>query len=102
MTTLADLLTSDLDLFFNTNEFAVGAVFTPAGGLSRTIPVLFDKEYAAIQGVASYQVTITCKSTDVVGAARGDTFAIAGTTWYMKDVAIDVGDGLTVIELTRG
>ena len=69
---LKDIITSDIDLFLNTDEFADVATFNGA-----SINILFDKEPAD----TFLLDTVLCKSSDVSAITTSSTFIINGTTY---------------------
>ena len=66
------MMDSDIDLFLNTDEFAVVATFNGA-----SIDILFDKEPAD----TFLLDTCLCKSSDVASITTSSTFIINGTTY---------------------
>lgn len=98
MTLAADLLT-DLTVFFNSDEFAVSATYTPSGGSAKTIKVIWDKDDAALMGMAGTRITCIAKTSDVSAAKPKETVAIGGTTYKIKEPPVHSTDGTTFIEL---
>lgn len=99
----------DFDAFaddvLSTDAFAQAATWTHAGGVPTTINVVLDTEYAAPEGVGIAGVSgaapiAICKTSDVPGAARGDTLVVDGTTYYVTEAMPD-GDGFTTLRLSR-
>ncbi len=92
--------TEDLTAMFDvTYGFAVNATYK-----TRTIPVIFDEQYYAEQGIdvdiASSRPAATCKTSDVSTAAEGDSIVIDGTTYTVTTVMPD-GTGITVLSLVK-
>ena len=69
---LKNMMDSDIDLFLNTDEFAVVATFN-----GTSINILFDKEPAD----TFLLDTCLCKSSDVSTITTSSTFIINGTTY---------------------
>lgn len=99
----------DLEEFNNSffdGTFDEEAIFTPTGGLARTIPVIFDNEYQAAQfkgadaQIESSGPTATCRDPDVAGVAHGDTLEVRGVTYSVAEVHPD-GTGLVVLILSK-
>lgn len=95
----------DLTAFFDTDEFADVAVFTPAaGGESFNVTGIFDSGYllAAIKDaqVATDKPRLTCRSVDVATVERGDTCVIKGLTLDVLDVEHD-GTGMALVVMNR-
>ncbi len=91
------------DLFNGT--FDEEGVFTPSGGSSRSIPVIFDNEYSVVQGVGDTGMGIPapqslCKASDAPNVAVGDRLAVAGTNYYVQEVQPD-GTGLVLLILSK-
>lgn len=99
MTLAADIIT-DLGAFFNSDEFAVSATYTPAGGTAATIKVLLDKEDGALLGMEGTRLTCLAKTADVSAAKPKDTIVIAGTTYKIKSPPFHDESGITEIELS--
>ncbi len=84
--TFAAQMEKDLDVFFNVDEFAGIATYTPAGGTSISINICLDEYDPGISDIApGDEMLILVKSSEVV-PKRGDTFIIAGDTWYFLEV----------------
>lgn len=98
---LGNLITSDLDIFFSSDGFAVQATYE-----GRIINVIFDSEYQALEmlgggvGVESSSPSALCKTSDVSNAKHGDTLTISGTTYYVTGVQPD-GTGITRLLLSK-
>jgi len=99
--TFKDQLAVDLNnVFFNTDEFATPAVYTPTTGIAKTINVIFNKEYAEIIGMSASRITCLCKTADITGAVPRETIVIEGTTYKIKESPHDIADGTTEVELS--
>ena len=87
---------ADLNVFFNSNDFAMTATYTPNGGSVSTITVLFDKPFQADStdsgtvDIEDIKPTVICKSTDVSSVAHGDQLIINSTTFHV--VGIETND----------
>lgn len=93
---------TDLTAFFA--DFGVAATYTPASGAGTEITVLFDNEYVPMNlggvEVESLGPAATCKTSDVSGAAHGDTLTISGVVYNITGIHPD-GTGITVLLLSR-
>lgn len=103
MSAFTDQLATDLaTTFLNLNEFAVNAVYLPAGGAQKIIPVLFDNPWEGVSPMMvkgdSTAPTATCNSNDVTGARKDDKLKVNNEIFYIWDVRPD-GLGLTVLVL---
>ncbi len=85
--TLKDRIAADLEsVFYNTDEFAVAAEYTPASGTKRDIRVVADygdgDEY---RGADSYGVrcTMRIRTSEVAQPARSDRVTINGVSWIV-------------------
>ncbi len=99
------MFNEDLAPFFNESDFAVGAVWTPAGGGAPVaLSVIFDNEYfqtdAGILGDATRQPVCQAADAAIVGMKSADTLVIAGTTYKVKTVRPD-GTGVSTIDLAK-
>ena len=91
--------TSDLSDFFVTGDFGVAASYTPDGGSSATINVLFDNPFNSVpldtgeRDVESNTPTALAMSSDVSSVAHGDAIVISGITYAIVGVQKDSGSG---------
>ena len=94
---------ADIDLFFQTADFAETVAYTPEGGSPANIPVIFDMPYAltSVQGVTYQNAHPTClaKTSDVSTATSGATIVRGAVTYYVVDVQPD-GTGITNLVLS--
>ena len=84
-------------------DFGVSATYTPAGGVSSAITVIFDNEFIPVDTGASVsfamqQPKALAITADVLSAAEGDTLAINGITYTIRIVMPD-GTGMTELML---
>lgn len=98
--TLKDTIEADLNVFFDTKDFAQSATYTPAGGQAKTINCIFDDAFAAVQGVESSDPQVLVKDSDVIDVKHGDTLAVAGTTYKVRGIHPD-GTGITTLILSK-
>lgn len=98
----------DFDAFaedvLDINVFGQNVSYASAAGQRKIIKVVFDNAFLSVgdlgeAGVASSSPYVTCKTSDVPDAARGDTVIISGTTWYVTEVQED--DPFTVLILSK-
>lgn len=96
--------TEDLDQFFDIDEFASSATYTPAGGSAKTVPVIYQKEQRLITDDGAQYVdqapSALCKSADVVGVRKGDALEVNGIV-YTIHAYPDDGHGVITLELSR-
>jgi len=100
--TLAAQMTTDLDVFYNSDDFAVSATLT-VGAVVTTITVLFSNPFQMVNPATGEVETTApsarCKASDVTSAvhgASGSTLAIAGTTYKIRGKQ-PIEDGLEAI-----
>lgn len=98
--TFKDDLTTDLDIFLNSNEFAVDVTFNAA-----TIRGIFDNEFIALlerEGIGVEGAGPQClfKTSDVSTAIHGDTMTIESIVYNIIGIQPD-GTGLTRILLSE-
>lgn len=94
MTLAADILT-DLDVFLNSDEFAVSATFG-----ATTTKVLLDKEDGNLLGMDGTRITIQGKTSVFSTAKPGDAITVAGTSYKVKNPPFHGTDGMSIIELS--
>ena len=92
-------------VFFDTDDFAVSATYTPAGGSASTISGIFDDAFEAVETggfipVASSSPIFQCKTSAVSSAAEGDAL-IVNSTSYLIRVVMDDGTGVTMLQLEK-
>jgi len=94
--------TEDLDSFLNTDDFAIAATYTPAGGTAKTVHGIFDNGFEGMgDGTVEVEATIPTflvKAADVPSAAQGDALKVVSTDFLVKSVQPD-GTGLTLLIL---
>jgi hypothetical protein len=99
-------INSDLSsVFFNTEEFAVSAVYNPAGGTSYAIKGIFDEAYEGVNPNGAEVMSTQPKIQTAVSFVRGvsgpgDTITIEGTTYKIREYQPD-GVGLVDLLLTE-
>ena len=97
--TFKDDLTNDLDIFLNSDEFAVDITYN-AG----TIQGIFDDEFSsAVQGEMGIESTVPqvlVKSSDVVGIAHADLMTINTIVYKIIGIQPD-GTGMTMLLLSK-
>ena len=95
---------TDLANFFDTDAHGVAVTYTPAGGSSKTVNVIFENQYILVDegevGVNATIPVVTCKSSDVSGIAVDDTFLIDSVTYKVKVIRPD-GTGVSEIQLEQ-
>jgi hypothetical protein len=97
-------MTEDFTVFFNTAEFAVDVVHTPAGGSAApAAPAIFDANGAVVEsmGVATSGPAVVVPVGTWPAIAEGDALAIGAATYVVRSVlAVDDG-ALAVLALAR-
>lgn len=92
----------DLDVFFNTDEFALPAQWIHEGNTT-DIAVIFDNKHSIVGGempVAVEDITVSCKSADVSGTKTGDALVFDGVKYTIIDAQPD-GTGITRLVLEK-
>ncbi len=99
MSTFKDDLTNDLDIFFNSNEFAVDVTY-----LAATIQGIFDAPFksavAGEMGIESTLPQVLVKTSDVASAVHGQTMTINSVVYQIIGIQPD-GTGMTSILLSE-
>jgi Phage Head-Tail Attachment. len=97
---------TELDVFFNVNDFAVAASYTLAGGETTTINGIFDNEYLGEESGAGVVFAVSqprfmVKTSDLPsGADEGDGLVVSGTDYLVKVIERD-GTGVTMLVLEK-
>ena len=106
---LQDVIKNDQRIFFNANDFATPAVYTPQGGAARNINIKITDEVDEVfeTGTADLDfdaLTILIAADDTTGVAvvsemgrpgAGDTLVIptnASPTWYVRKIMTRAAD----------
>ena len=83
----------DLTVFFNSDEFAVEAVHTPAGGSAEpSVPVIFDHAADISEGVVATEPTFQVPAGTWPTLAPGSGMAIGGVSYRVRTIT-PIGDG---------
>jgi len=93
----------DLAEFFDVDEHAQAASYTPSGGSASSITVIFRNEFYledAGVGVETTQPVITVETSKVPGIAHGDVIAISGINYNVIGIRPD-GTGISEIALEK-
>jgi len=99
--TLKDQMTSDLSVFFNTDEFAENVVYTAKDEFPVTIPVIPADEEDIVGTESSVEeMRIEVKASDVPDPTYRDTFEVEGVTWYYAETE-KKDDYTKILKLTR-
>jgi hypothetical protein len=89
-------LTENMAEFFNSDEFAVSALYNG----STTVNVIYDHAYIDTYGTASTNPLITANAADFSSATIGQTLVIESINYKIQSIEPD-GTGIVRIELTR-
>ncbi len=97
--------TADLLDFFELDDFADSATYTPIGGSASTVLGIFDAPQASRNATDMIDITIpspqfVCRTADVANAADGDTIVIRSVSYYVRVVLTD-GTGVSTLILER-
>jgi hypothetical protein len=99
MSTFKDDLTNDLEIFLNSDEFAVDVTY-----LGNTIQGIFDDEFSsAVQGEMGVESTVPqvlLRTSDVPNVAHGETMTINSVVYQVIGIQPD-GTGMTLILLSE-
>ena len=96
---------TELAIFFEANDFAVTASYTPQGGSSANILGIYDQEYLELDSGGSVAFAINqprfqCDTASVPSAAEGDTLVVSGINYKIVVVQPD-GTGVTTLVLEK-
>lgn len=85
-------------------DFGVDSTYTPSGGGSSTVKVIFLNEYYSVDagtvGMEMSQPIIVLRTADAPNLAHGDTFVISAVTYKVVNVRPD-GTGMTEAALEQ-
>lgn len=93
----------DLLDFFELDDFAIEATYTPFGGSPTTILGIFDSPRASRQAtemleIESPQPRFMCRTVDVPNVAEDDELTISGADYIVR-ANVDDGLGITTLIL---
>lgn len=97
---LASRLTSDLDKFLNTSQFAKTAVIGSGTRNQVSINGIFENEYIESVDVNSLTPTFLCKTSDLTNIKVGNNLTVDNTDYKIRDPQQD-GTGLTLLVLEK-
>ena len=94
-----------LDEFLDVDEFAVEAALGLQAGGTRMISGIFDDPYLDAElgeyALDTSRPRLTCKSSDVGDARRGDTVTIEGKIYDVLTGPQHDGTGMATLDLAR-
>jgi len=99
MTLKTDILT-DRDVFFNTNEFADTAIYTPPGGSAEPITIVKEDQDPGIMPdiPPGDEMIISVSALD--NPLQGGVVEIDSVTWYLLGI-LGTDRGVMRLQLTR-
>ena len=96
--TFKSQLTSDLSIFYNSDEFAETVSYTPVGGAARDITAIVTRQGSRqepyIRGEFTALAEIEVKKSEVTNPQHGDTYVFDSQTWEHSprtDIDADAG-----------
>ena len=96
--------TEDLAPYFNDEDFAEVATWTPTGGSPTSVNVIFDDEYVEIDsgqvGISGSRPMALCPVSAVPAIAEDEPFDIGGVNYKVAESKPD-GTGLMIIILKK-
>lgn len=96
---------ADILDFFELDDFADAATYTPIGGSASTVLGIFDNPQASRNATDLIDVTIpapqfVCRTADVPNAADGDAIVIRSVS-YLVRVSLNDGTGVSTLLLEK-
>lgn len=96
---------ADILDFFELDDFADAATYTPIGGSASTVLGIFDNPQASRNATDLIDVTIpapqfVCRTVDVPNAADGDAIVIRSVS-YLVRVSLNDGTGVSTLLLEK-
>lgn len=98
------MFSEDIGAFFSQSEFAVQAVFTPAGGgASVSASVIFNAQTQDIFGdsVLSDEYTMVYPVGALPGVKSGDNGTVSGVQYRVRDIRLKADGALVVAKLAK-
>lgn len=97
------MFSENIGAFFDTDEFAVTATFTLAGGASVSASVIFNAQTQEIFGddVLTNEYSIVYPVTSLVGVKAGDNGTVNGVDYRVRDVKLKADGALKVARLAK-
>ena len=95
--------TENFDNFFDTDDFAVSATWTPSGGDATAVIGIFDNEYfeagGGEVGAEGSKPAFHCETADIPNAAQGDAIVINTVNYLIINIQPDgTGQSLLILE----
>jgi len=83
--TFSSQLTTDLAVFFNTDEFAETVIYTATGGVAASITAIVTREGEGqepyVRGIFTATALVLVKKSEVATPRHGDIYAFDSQTW---------------------
>lgn len=98
------MFTEDIGAFFSQSEFAVQAVFTPAGGgASVSASVIFNAQTQDIFGdsVLTDEYTMVYPASALPGIKSGDNGTVSGVQYRIRDIRLKADGALAIAKLAK-
>lgn len=89
------MFAENLDVFFNTADFAIAATYNGAA----TINVIFDRPNLDVLGVAGTNPVALAKASDVPSDAVGKTLQIGADVWTIQNVQPQDDGAVVLLQL---
>lgn len=86
-------------------DFGVDSVYTPEKGASKTVKVIFDRDFQEADAGGSVAFVlefprVVGRTSELADAAEGETLSIEGVTYHIMVVMHD-GQGMTELRLEK-
>lgn len=85
--TLKTQMTTDLSVFFDSDEFAESVTYTPTGGEATTITAIVVQDMPFQEPYVRGEMTAVCdlivQRSEVSNPQEGDAFTFGGETWRL-------------------
>lgn len=97
-------LAADLDtVFFNADEFADAATYTPHSGAAQPVTLVRSEEDQSLTDpeAPGDSMIVLARVSEITTPARGDIFMIAGETWYFTELVGGSAEGIWHIKVSR-
>ena len=100
-------MASDVDVFFDADDFAESVTYNPTGGESSTIIVLLERDdplqETYVRGSETAHALLYVKTSEVSTPQHGDTFAIGTETWELdpEEGVVEIDDNIALLSIRR-
>jgi hypothetical protein len=106
MSALTDQIQTDVsDCFLSSSDWGVAASYTPSGGITTSVVVLFESAFEVTTELDGMEVRSTqpaafCKVSDITSDLDGGILLIDSVTYYILSKQGEAADGMVLLLLS--